>query len=70
MPRRISEIARAERSSDRDSSLERAVAKTTAAKVNGKSYDGLSLKDVEAVKTLLGRLGPNSLKGLIDVLAH
>jgi hypothetical protein len=38
-----------------------------AASVKGNSH--LSLHDVDTVKHLLRRLGPHSLKGLIDVLA-
>jgi hypothetical protein len=47
-----------------------AVAKPAAAAGSGKGGDHLSVEDGQTVKALLSRLRPDSLKGLIDVLAR
>jgi hypothetical protein len=42
---------------------------TTATAGNGKASAGISLSDIQAVKSLLGRVEAAELKGLIDVLS-
>src|SRR5262245_3546852 len=41
-----------------------------APKPAGKAANGISLQDIQAVQGLVGRLGANQLKGLIDLLAR
>jgi hypothetical protein len=43
---------------------------TVGAASNGKASGSVALADVQAVKALLGRVGPTNLKSLIDLLAN
>jgi hypothetical protein len=37
---------------------------------NGSRSGGITLEDIQAVKGLVGRVGPDQLKGLIDLLVR
>jgi hypothetical protein len=46
-----------------------AAAKPAGSTSNAKAAGGIGLQDIQAVKELVGRVGPEHLKGLVDILA-
>ena len=46
-----------------------AATKPAGSTSNAKAAAGIGLQDIQAVKDLVGRVGPEHLKGLVDILA-